>query len=141
MYWTKYQLKEWFEGPCCRPDRPRPERLTRGDGRPRRLPMNTVWDYLDSVGLVASDEFDAFAESADARAAIVCLWRSASEEFECWLDGSPLAVEMDTRWGPGMLSIRDFRPGADIYDYYQEGAAARKASKARFLISAATVPS
>ncbi|MGI9951946.1 hypothetical protein V3F56_06225 [Moorellaceae bacterium AZ2] len=121
MYWTRSQLAEWFEALVAGLiDRDR--RLVRGDGRPRRLRVNTVWEYLDSAGLVGSDEFDAFAGSAAGRAAIVYLWHSAREEFERWLGGSPLAVEMDTPWGFGVLSIHDFRPGADVYEYYQEEA-------------------
>ncbi|SMB96838.1 hypothetical protein SAMN00808754_1679 [Thermanaeromonas toyohensis ToBE] len=120
MYWTRPQMTRWFEALAAGlidGD----QRLARSDGRPRKLPVSAVWEYLDSAGLVSNDEFDAFAGSPAARAGIVCLWHSASEEYECWLSGSPLVVEVETPFGPGVLSLHDFRPGADVYDYYEEG--------------------
>lgn len=120
MYWTRSQMTQWFEALVAGlidGD----QRLARSDGRPRKLPVSAVWEYLDSAGLVSNDEFDAFAGSPAAKAGIVCLWHSASEEFECWLSGSPLVVEIETPFGCGALSLYDFRPGADVYDYYEEG--------------------
>lgn len=115
-FWSEAQLDRWAEELLEGLLAGNPS-LVRLDGRPRVLSAQQVWRYLDRAGAVGAGESEAFLEHAPAGAEIQGLWGRVSEAFLRYRKGEPLEVGLGER----TLVLYDFRPGADVYDYFTRG--------------------
>jgi hypothetical protein len=115
-FWTEAQLERWAEKLLEALLEGEPALVRRG-GLSRALSAGQIWRYLDRAGAVGAEEFDAFAASAPARREIQGLWEEVSGAFLRYREGEPLEVEVPG----GLFVLHDFRPGADVYDYFTRG--------------------
>lgn len=115
-FWSEAQLERWAEELLEGLLAGSPS-LVRLDGRPRALSARQVWRYLDRARAVGAGEPEAFLEHAPARAEAQGLWERVSGAFLRYREGEPLEVGLEGK----ALVLHDFRPGADVYDYFTRG--------------------
>lgn len=116
-FWTDAQLFYWGEVLLDGLFKNDPALVTT-KGLPRLLSAGKIWDYLHSVGEVGNSEHDAFCQVSAARAEIRWLWEEVADAYRRYkTKEEPIEASLP---GNFVLEIHNFRPGADVFDYYVE---------------------